>query len=468
MAEGLIAVIDDEDGIRQVLSSILHDEGYATVEAIDGETGLELLAREDIDVVILDVWLPGMDGLGVLKALREKRYDAPVIMVSGHGTIDMAVQAVKGGAYDFLEKPLSMEKVLTTITNAMEIARLRRENRLLRSQVGGGDAMVGESVAMRDIRRLVAQAAATSAPVFISGENGTGKELVARSIHKRGKRANGPFIAINCAAIPETLLESELFGHEKGAFTGAIAQKKGRFELANGGTLFLDEVADLSPAAQVKLLRVLQEMCFERVGGEKTINVDVRVIAATNRNIREAVQEGTFREDLFYRLHVFPVKVPALKERKSDIPLLVSHFFHLESELQAIPKAEASKEALDLLVQYDWPGNVRQLRNMVQRLLAIADGETVDAEMVQWSLDQDAEPGARISEALGGDNIPSDSDIWKITSEMELGDAKDAFERMFLFQRLQAHGYNVTRTAESLGMYPSNLHAKIRKFNLER
>jgi len=465
MAQGMIYIIDDEPGIRSVMCEILSDEGYECASAESGEQGLEKLGSMVPDAIILDVWLPGMDGLAVLKILRERRPETPVIMVSGHSTIDVAVQAVKAGAFDFLEKPLSMEKVLTVITNALEMNRLRHENRKLRSQIDPRP-MIGSTQAMQELRKQIAQAAASLAPVWISGENGTGKELVARSIHRESRRAAGAFIAVNCAAIPETLIESELFGHEKGAFTGAIAQKKGRFELADGGTLFLDEVIDLSPSAQVKLLRVLQDMQFERVGGERSVRVDVRVIAASNRDVSAAVQEGSFREDLYYRLHVLPLQVVPLRNRPEDIPDLVARFMQDESIAMAAPLPLVSPEAMQQLVAYTWPGNVRQLRNVIQRIMALSNGMDIDATTCAAALGQDF----YVAQQAPSTPIKTENtgDILAMVANMELGEAKDTFERLFLLQKLEEQGYNITRTAQVLGMYPSNLHAKMKKYNLER
>ncbi|MFO7780510.1 MAG: sigma-54 dependent transcriptional regulator, partial [Spirochaetia bacterium] len=310
-----ILVVDDEEGIREVLSAILQDEGYEVRVAADGIEGLAIMESESVDLVLLDVWLPNMGGVDVLKKIKEDSPEIPVIIISGHGSIDIAVKAVKLGAFDFLEKPLSLERVTTAVKNAIELEKLRRENRALRSTIERRDELLGESEALQRIRGIIEQAGNTGSRILITGENGTGKELVARAIHRRSDRANYPFVEVNCAAIPDTLIESELFGHEKGAFTHAVSRRRGKFEMADGGTIFLDEVADMSLSAQAKVLRVIQEMRFERVGGEESIEVAVRVIAATNRDIQTEIAAGNFREDLYFRLNVIPIHVPPLRER---------------------------------------------------------------------------------------------------------------------------------------------------------
>src|SRR5882762_1000481 len=364
-----ILVVDDEAGVRGSLVGILGDEGYA-VEAVEsGEAALTALENRRYDLLLLDVWLPGMDGLEVLSRVRTLDPEVPVIVISGHGSIETAVKAVRMGAQDFVEKPLSLEKTLLVVKNTLRQRRLESENRSLKQQVEQRYTMVGESPAIRALRGVITQAAPSNGRVLVFGENGTGKELVARAIHAQSLRSSGPFVEVNCAAIPEELIESELFGHARGAFTGALAAKKGRFELADGGTLFLDEIGDMTLKTQAKVLRVLQEQKVEPVGGTATMTVDVRVIAATNKNLEEEIRKGTFRDDLFFRLNVIPFHVPPLRDRREDVPLLARHFIaELSAEYGKRPK-ELSREVLDLLVAQPWPGNVRELRNIIERLV---------------------------------------------------------------------------------------------------
>ncbi|MFW5827362.1 MAG: sigma-54-dependent transcriptional regulator [Alkalispirochaeta sp.] len=439
-----VLVVDDEEGIREVLTDILTDEGYAVLTAGDGLVGLGLLERELIDCVLLDVWLPGKGGLDLLEEIRDTYPRIPVIMISGHGTIDVAVKAVKHGAYDFLEKPLSLDRVVTVVRNALMLEELRRENDSLRTQVPAYPKLVGQSDAITRIREIIAQTADSDARVLITGENGTGKELVAREIHERSSRRDGPFVAVNCAAIPDTLIESELFGHEKGAFTGAAGSRKGKFELAHTGTLFLDEVADMSLNAQSKVLRAVQEMRFERVGSETAIAVDVRIIAATNRDVGEAITEGSFREDLFFRLNVVPIHMPPLRARTDDIALLLRAF---DADLSFDP------DALEALREHPWPGNVRELKNFAERVSIMAEGSNVTKDEVVRFL------GRKSSSAVS-------SPLGEYLS-LGLSEARDRFERQFLSAKLREHEFNISRTAQELGIYPSNLHAKIKKFGIE-
>jgi len=372
-----ILIIDDEDGIRNVLGDVLQDEGFAILRAADGPQGLRLLKNEVIDLVFLDVWMPGMGGLDVLRAIREEFSEVPVVMISGHASIDVAVKAVKSGAWDFVEKPLSMDKTLAVVANALKVQELKRENRELKAHFFLEDAMVGECAPMRRVKELIRQSAAVNTRVMILGENGTGKELVAREIHRQSLRSRKPFVEVNCAAIPDALLESELFGHEKGAFTSAVARRKGRFEQADTGTLFLDEVADMSLSAQAKVLRAVQEGRFERIGGEGTITVDVRIISATNKDVPAQVAAGKFREDLFYRLNVVPITVPPLRERRDDLPLLIEYFFlkFKNAANGAIPTF--SPEGLKVLADHPWPGNIRELKNYLERLSLMVDDPVI-------------------------------------------------------------------------------------------
>lgn len=445
-----ILVVDDEAGIREVLDEILEDEGYEVLLAADGLDVPAILEEHRIDLVLLDVWLPGKGGIELLKEISEGFPEIEVVMISGHGTVDIAVKALKMGAYDFIEKPLSLDRVLTIVANALEVGSLREENRELRSRLAEADQITGQSPRINQVREVVRQAAGSDARILITGENGTGKELVARQIHRRSERAEGPFVEVNCAAIPDTLIESELFGHEKGAFTGAFSQRRGKFEQADGGTLFLDEVADMSLAAQAKVLRAIQEMAFQRIGGEKTIHVDVRLIVATNKDIQEEVRAGNFREDLFFRLNVIPIEVPPLRERIEDIPLLVTHFLSLYTSDDE-PR-RFSEEAIARLCEHSWPGNVRELKNFVERISIMCGNEVISEADVAEYLDQ----GPR-----GGDE-PLNSYL-----EMGLTEARDAFERDYLVRKLEENGNNISQTAQQLGIYPSNLHAKIKKFGIE-
>ncbi len=456
-----ILIIDDEEGIRNVLGDILTDENYAVSKAADGVTALQLLTTELIDLVFLDVWMPGMGGLDVLKAIRETWPDLPVVMISGHATVDMAVRAVKSGAWDFIEKPLSMEKTLSVTLNALKVVELKRENRELKNSLAIEDQMVGRGAAMQRVHELIAQSAGVNTRVMILGENGTGKELVAREIHRQSPRSRRPFIEVNCAAIPDALFESELFGHEKGAFTSAVARRKGKFELADTGTLFLDEVADLSLPAQAKLLRAVQEMRFERVGGEQTLHVDVRIICATNKDIPHAVAAGLFREDLYYRLNVVPIAVPALRDRPEDLPELIEYFFRRFQKTKGVAGTAPSfsPEGLQLLRDYDWPGNVRELKNYLERVSLMVDDEVIGAEAAALFLGNAGSSGpagpSKASRALAP---------WE---HLGLNDAKDAFEKAFIEEKLRENQYNISRTAQALGLYASNLHTKLKKFAIE-
>ena len=452
-----ILVIDDEPGIRSTVRDILEDEGHAVFLAEDGVVGLELLDAERPDLAILDVWLPRMGGLEALGEMKRRRSELEVVVVSGHGTIDMAVRALKLGAFDFIEKPLSMDRILTAVRNALEIGELRRENRNLKRAAAssvGTEPIIGGSTSMTEVRALVEQAAASDARILITVENGTGKELVARSIHLGGKRSGQPFVEVNCAAIPDGLLESELFGHERGAFTDAVSRRIGRFESADGGTLFLDEVADLSLAAQAKVLRVLQEMRFERLGSEKTISVDVRVIAATNKDIHTEISAGRFREDLYFRLAVIPIRVPPLRERGGDIGELCRYFLARAAAAGA-PAREISPEGYELLASRPWPGNVRELANFVERLAVLSDERVVSAATVGKILD-DGMP--RRAEPLIGERYAS----------LALAEAKELFERDYLVQKLRDYGYNMAEVADASGISPSGLHAKVKKHDIEQ
>jgi two-component system, NtrC family, nitrogen regulation response regulator NtrX len=448
-----ILVIDDEAGIRNALRDILEDERYRVLCAEDGVAGLELLETERADLVLLDVWLPRMGGMDVLVELKKRHPETEVVVVSGHGNIDMAVRSVKLGAFDFLEKPLSLDKVVTACRNALALGSLRTENKRLKSAIGEGEELVGASPAMLAVRQSIEQSAACDARVLITGENGTGKELVARAIHERSGRSGGPFVEVNCAAIPETLIESELFGHEKGAFTDASGRRKGRFEAADSGTLFMDEVADMSLPAQAKVLRAIQELRFERVGGEEQITVDLRIIAATNKDLEAEVAAGRFREDLFFRLNVIPIKMPALRERGDDIGLLARHFLELTSASGSRQPKRLSPAAVEALKAHPWPGNVRELRNLMERVYVMREEEVIGAEA--------------ITELLGQRRASAPQGVGESLASLKLMEARDQFEKNYLLQKLKENGYNITKTAEAIGVYPSSLHAKIKKFGIQ-
>jgi two-component system nitrogen regulation response regulator NtrX len=448
----MILIVDDEEGIRQVLSDCLRDEGYRVALAEDGFEALRLLAEEPVELVILDVWLPNMGGIEVLQRIKAEYPELEVVVISGHGNINLAVQAVKLGAFDFLEKPLSLEKTITVVQNALKMEQLRRENRSLKAGLIEEDRMVGSSPGIRRVRELVEQSAASDARILILGENGTGKELVAREIHRLSARASGPFVEVNCASIPETLIESELFGHEKGSFTGALSRRKGKFELAHRGTLFLDEIADMSLATQSKVLRVIQELSFERVGGELPVHVDVRLIAATNKNIQEETRLGRFREDLYFRINVVPIHVPPLRERLEDLDELLDYFLERFCRPGADGPRRLAPEAREALARYSWPGNIRELKNFVERVTIMAEGELITPDTVRRYLTLHEE--RERDEAYRG------------FEAMKLSEARDEFEREFLLRKLEELGGNISRASEALGITPSNLHNKIKKYGI--
>ena len=450
MAGEHILIVDDEASIRTTLRGVLEDEGYRVSAAGSGADALRLVAEEPPDLTFLDVWMERMDGLETLAEMKRLRPDAVVVMISGNGTIETAVKATRLGAYDFVEKPLALEKTLVTVARALEHARLERENTALRESVALRAEIIGDSAPMRRLHEQIATAAPTTGRVLIHGENGSGKELVARAIHAQSARAERPFVEVNCAAIPEELIESELFGHEKGAFTGALARRRGKFELADGGTLFLDEVGDMSLKTQAKVLRALEEQAFERVGGKDTLNVDVRVLAASNRDLEAAIREGRFRDDLYYRLNVIPIEVPPLRARKDDIPQLVDHFIaHFCSENGKRPKT-VSGEALGYFLAYDWPGNVRELRNMVERLVIMAPGDVIGADDLPAPL----RPKDAAASSAGEPR------------ERSLKEARDNFERAYILAELRAQDWNMTRTAERLGIERSHLYRKIKAYGI--
>jgi two-component system nitrogen regulation response regulator NtrX len=445
---GRVLVVDDEAAIRRSLAGILADEGFDTALAEDGDKALAQVRERAPDIVLLDIAMPGRDGLAVLEELRRMQPALPVVMMSGHGTIETAVKATQLGAFDFIEKPLSLDKLLLTMRHALEKSSLERENRELRSKSLRAREILGGSAKVAKLKEQIALAAPTNGWVLISGENGTGKEMVAKQLHVLSKRASGPFVEVNCAAIPEELIESELFGHEKGAFTGAIAQKRGKFEQASGGTIFLDEIGDMSLRTQAKILRILQEQKFERVGGSETIDVDVRVIAATNKSLEREIQEGKFREDLYYRLNVIPFHVPALRERREDIPLLAEEFAREFCAESGVPPKALEKQTLTLLASHAWPGNVRELRNVVERLVLMTPGARIRPEDLPEEL-----RGGAARETSGA------------TATLE--DARRDFERRFLTARLQEHGGNISRTAEAIGLARESLSRKLRALRIQ-
>ena len=442
-----ILIVDDEAGIRESLGKILRYEGFEVEEAPDGATGLALYERQEFDLIFLDIKMPGLDGLEVLTRLGEGGHRVPVVIISGHGNVDTAVQATKLGAFDFLEKPLDADRIMVTLRNALSWREQRREIESLKQRLGESEQIVGESAGVGSLLGAIEKVAPTDARVLVTGENGSGKELVARRIHRMSARAGGAFVDVNCAAIPTELIESELFGHEKGSFTGAHQQRMGRFEQADGGTLFLDEIGDMSLSAQAKVLRVLQEGKLERVGGTVTLEVDVRVIAATNKDLLAEAAENRFREDLYYRLNVVPLHVPPLRERIEDIPLLAKHFAELYTREQGMRPREFSDGAMNLFAAYPWPGNIRELRNLVERLMIMAPGDRIEAEDVPLG------EGARDEESA-------------LFAAPNFQVFKEQSEAAYLARKLRENGGNVSQTARNLEMQRSNLYKKIEKYGL--
>lgn len=444
-----ILIVDDEASIRHSLKDVLEDEGYKAAGADSGETCLENLRKGNFDVVLLDIWLPGMDGLETLQKIREMEFAPEVIMISGHGTIETAVRATKLGAYDFLEKPLSIDKTLSLIKHAIDAKRLRDENRDLKKQLLPKTVIVGDSVPMKALRQQIQIMGPTNGRVLIYGESGTGKELVARAIHLQSQRKDEMFVEVNCAAIPEDLIESELFGHRIGSFPGAVADKEGTFQKSNGGTLFLDEVGDMSLKTQSKVLRTLEEQTLVPVGGDEPVTVDVRVIASTNKDLEEEISRGNFREDLFYRLNVIPFSVPPMRERKEDVPLLARYFLKEFSATYGRRSREITDDAIDVLMRYSWPGNVRELRNVIERIV-IMNPTVVRFERKHLPplLQRD---GSRRS--ASGDFST-------------LHQARAAYERDYILKKLDENHGNVSRTAEVLGLERSHLYRKMKSLGI--
>src|SRR5574340_178434 len=457
-----ILIVDDEVSILNSLSSILEDEGYEVTVAKSGVEALKLCAANPPELMMLDIWMPDMDGLETLRRLRELVPNTQVMMMSGHGSIETAVKAIKLGAYDYIEKPLSLENVTLRVKHALDQHRLEQENRTLRTKVEGKFELIGQAPVMQQLRQIIETAGPTNSRVLIGGENGTGKELVARAIHQHSARVGRPFVAVNCAAIPETLIESELFGHERGSFSGATAMKRGQFEQADGGTLFLDEIADMSLNTQAKVLRALQEQQFTRVGGTKLIKVDVRVLAASNKDLLKEIEKGTFREDLFYRLNVVPIVVPTLRDRREDIPLLVKHFLRVHAEEQGLKIKQVSAEAMDVFMQYEWPGNIRELRNLIERLMIMVPGSVIEASHASMALQVRPQLSAPQS-AVGAQ--PANTLLTKHYDSLR--DARNAFEKEFIARKLREHHGNISRTAEDLKIERSHLHRKIKLLDVE-
>jgi len=442
-----LLVVDDEAGIRESLASILEDEGYLVDAVASGEEALARVTPGDFEVVLLDVWLPGIDGLQTLSRIQTMQRPPAVIMISGHGTIETAVRATKLGAFDFIEKPLSLEKIVVLVRNAVQQRRLAEENQLLHSELGHRYQVIGDSVPMKALRQQIAVTAPTNGRVLIYGESGTGKELVARALHAASLRSSGPFVEVNCAAIPEELIESELFGHLKGSFTGATEDKTGKFQKADGGTLFLDEIGDMSLRTQSKVLRVLEEQRFEPVGSNQTVNVDVRVIAATNKNLEQEIARGAFRQDLFYRLNVIPFYVPPLRDRKEDIVILARYFLNEFSSAYGKKTRELSDTAMEVLLRYPWPGNVRELRNLVERLVIVCPQARIEPhhlppELFRGVAESPQQPYSTLHEA------------------------RSAYEREFILRKLQEHRWNMTQTASALGLERSHLYRKMKTLGI--
>jgi DNA-binding NtrC family response regulator len=446
-----ILVVDDEKSIRDSIKMILEYEGYEVVFAEDGTKTLAKIEQSDIDAVLLDIKMPGIDGIEALEKIKQATVALPVVMISGHATIETAVEATRKGAFDFLPKPLDRDKLLITVRNCIEQSKLVVENRRMRENIEGKEKILGESTKINEILVLIERVAPTEARVLITGENGTGKELVAKAIHRLSRRSGKPLVEVNCAAIPTELIESELFGHEKGSFTGATAQRIGKFEQADGGTLFLDEVGDMSAQTQAKVLRVLEEGKIERVGGSRSIPVDVRVITATNKNLLEEIKKGTFREDLYHRLNVIPIPVPALRERREDIPILANAFLDEICARNGMSQKSITPKAMEMLKMMDWSGNVRELRNIIERLIIMSPGMTIDEKQ---------------AEQIAVGKKTEFEDVLNISVTFQ--DFQDKAEKAYIKKQLEAHDWNISKTAKALDIQRSHLYNKMRKFGLMR
>jgi len=447
LARNSILLVDDEAGIQKSLSAILKEEGFKVAVVGSGEDCLALLENQAFELILLDIWLPGIDGLQTLEAIKKMKIDSVVVMISGHGTIETAVKATRLGAFDFIEKPLSIEKTVLVIKNALENKHLQDENRILKFELGARYKIIGTSVPMKALRQQLAIAAPTNGRVLIYGESGTGKELVAHALHYQSLRSSAPFVEVNCAAIPDELIESELFGHVKGSFTGASSHKVGKFEKSDGGTLFLDEVADMSLKTQAKVLRALEEQRFEPVGASSPVTVDARVVAATNKDLDQEMEKGNFREDLFYRLNVIPFHVPPLRERVEDIPVLTDHFIKEFSTLYGRKPKEVSREAMEALTLYSWPGNVRELKNLVERVVIMTPSLKMELRHLP-------------SEITHKGNLSFDENA------RSLSEARMAFDRDFILKKLEENNGNVSKTAETLGIERSHLYRKMKTLRI--
>jgi two-component system, NtrC family, nitrogen regulation response regulator NtrX len=454
----LILIVDDEESVRKSLADVMRDEGYEVMAASSGKEGIDMLSETQPSLALLDITMPELDGIETLRRFKEIRPEMPVIMVTGHGTIEIAVKTTKMGAYDFLVKPPELQHLTLVVKHGIEESRLREENATLKQSIERRYEIVGASATITTLKQQIALAGPTNGWVLIHGESGTGKELVARAIHRASKRANGPFVEVNCAAIPQELIESELFGHEKGSFTGATGMKRGKFELAHGGTIFLDEIADMSMATQAKVLRVLEGQEFQRVGGTKTLKADVRVVAASNKKLAEEIKKGSFREDLYYRLNVIPLEVPPLRERQDDIPHLVRYFLHEFSAEYGQKTKVIDDDALELFVRYPWPGNVRELRNSIERLMIMVPRPVLSA--------RDVPPP--INASLADQKFQEGTAIMRTRHDnATLRDARAEFEREFISQKLKENGGNVSKTADAISVERSNLHRKIKSLGIE-
>ena len=453
-----IMIVDDDRDVRQSIMDVFGDEGYEVYGAGGGQDALDIVNRENIDLIFLDIWMPDLDGMQVLQQLKAIHPEIPVVMISGHGTIETAVQSTKLGAFDFIEKPVSLEKLVITAKNALTMYRLQQENLLLKERFQHEPQLIGQNPAMQKLQQQIAIVGPTNGWVLITGENGTGKELVARAIHRLSHRADKPFVDVNCAAIPENLIESELLGHEKGSFTGATNRKKGKFELAHEGTIFLDEIGDMSLNTQAKILRVLQEQSLSRLGGSRAIAIDVRVIAATNKNLETEIARGNFREDLYYRLNVIPMHVPPLRERQDDIPLLATQFMSHYAREKGEPNKKLTQEIMPVLQQYNWPGNVRELKNLMERLAIMSrQNEISIIDLPRYIRNKENTP----SIASEGDDYPSSQFYADL-----LSDAVSKFEKYYLVKKLNEFDGNISRTATQIGITRRNLHRKIKALSI--
>ncbi len=445
MSEKTVLIVDDEESIRETLSGIFEDEGFDAKTVSSGEDALEITDGYVPDVIFLDIWLPGIDGIETLEKLKRKNPIIPVIIISGHGKIEQAVKATKIGAYDFLEKPLSLERVLLTAKRAIEKKELQIQNELLKQDMAKNCQMIGNSNSITELKKLIETASNINTTILIMGESGAGKELVARNLHLQSDRAMRPFIEVNCAAIPQELIESELFGHEKGSFTGALENKKGKFELANEGTLFLDEIGDMSLTTQTKVLRAIETQEFQKVGGSKNIKVDIRILSATNKDLFKEVKEGRFRDDLFFRLNVIPILVPPLRERKEDISVLVDYFMKRFAVEYGKPVKQMEPGALKVLQNYDWPGNIRELKNTLERIFIMTPSNVIHSKDIS------------IFES-------SETDYFSFGT---LKEAKEKLEKDFITKKLKEYRWNISKTAEALQIERSNLHRKIKSYEIE-